>query len=335
MSAVSRRVSLGFLLAAVAWPVAAAGAAGPPLPSSYSGREGVAVPGGSERIVARRAGPETVLVARDRETGTVLRSRRLTGRWSIPPVTIAGGTTGLSADGRTLVLARPTHTFPPLRTRLAVVDARTFTVRREIGLRGFFTVDAIAPDGGAVFLLQYPSQDFLQYRVRALDTATGGLDPHDVVDPREPDEQMGGLPMTRATGPGGRWVYTLYGGGTETFIHALDTVGRTAACIDLEMLPPDGDFEHVALRLNADGSRLHVRDAGRVVAIVDTQTFAVREPGEAAEAEAGPTPAPATAPASARAEVDDGSLLLPLAIGGGLLLLAAGLIASRHRGVPG
>jgi hypothetical protein len=209
-------------------------------------------------------------------------------------------------------------------------------VRREIGLRGFFTVDAISPDGGAVFLLQYPSQDFLQYRVRALDTATGALDPHDVVDPREPDEQMGGLPMSRATGPGGRWAYTLYGGGTETFIHALDTVGRTAACIDLEMLPPGGDYEHLRLSLNPDGSRLRVRDAGRVVAIVDTRTFAVREPGEAAEAAPEPrTSEPATAPAGARAEVDDGSLLLPLVIGGGLLLLAAGLVAMRHRGVPG
>jgi hypothetical protein len=333
MSAVSRRISVGFLLAAVAWPVAAAGAAGPPLPSAYSGRLGVAVPGGSERIVARRAGPDTVLVARDRADGTVLRSRRLAGRWSIPAVTIASGTTGLSVDGRTLVLARPTHTIPPLRTRLAVVDARTFTVRRQIDLRGFFTVDAISPDGGAVFVLQYPSQNFLDYRVRTLDTATGALDPHDVVDPREPDEQMGGLPMTRATGPGGRWVYTLYTGGTETFIHALDTVGRTAACIDLEMLAPGADLSRVRLRLNADGSLLRVRDAGRVVAVVDTRSFAVREPGEAADAE--PTPAPATAPASARAEVDDGNLLLPLAIGGGLLLLAAGLVASRHRGVPG
>jgi hypothetical protein len=314
--------------------VAAAGAAGQPLPSNHSGRQGVAVPGGSERIVARRVGPETVLVARDRKDGTVLRSRRLDGRWSIPPVTISSGTTGLSADGQTLVLARPTRTIPALRTRLAVVDARTFTVRREIGLRGFFTVDAISPDGRAVFLLQYPSQDFLQYRVRALETATGALDPHDVVDPREPDEQMGGLPMTRATGPGGRWVYTLYGGGSETFIHALDTVGRTAACIDLEMLPAGGDFERVRLRMNADGSELRVRDAGRVVAIVDTRTFAVREPGEAAAAE--PTPEPATAPAPARAVVDDGSLLLPLVIGGALLaLIGAALLASRHRGVPG
>ena len=45
-------------------------------------------------------------------------------------------TTGLSADGRTLVLVRPTRSFPPGDTRLAVLDARTLRVRREIALAG-------------------------------------------------------------------------------------------------------------------------------------------------------------------------------------------------------
>ena len=90
---------------------------------------------------------------------------------------------------------------------------------------------------------------------------------------------MGGLPMTRAVSRDGRWAYTLYGGGTETFIHALDTVGRTAACIDLEMLPPEADLSAVRLRVSRDGRRIDVREAGTLVATFDARTFAVSEPG--------------------------------------------------------
>ena len=147
---------------------------------------------------------------------------------------------------------------------------------------------------------------------------------------------MGGLPMTRATGPGGRWVYTLYSGGTETFIHALDTVGATAACIDLEMLPADGDLsprQAAAERGREPAARARRRPPRRDV---DTRTFAVREPGEAAAAEPAATPASTPSePAPARADVDGAGLLLPLAVGGGLLALAAAALAVRRRGVPG
>ena len=49
---------------------------------------------------------------------------------------------------------------------------------------------------------------------------------------------MAGQPVAREMSPDGRWAYTLYGGGEETFIHALDTEGETAVCIDLEDIAP-------------------------------------------------------------------------------------------------
>ena len=161
-----------------------------------------------------------------------------------------------------------------------MLDARTLAVRREIPLAGFFTLDAVSPDGQWAYLIQYESEDVLDYRVRALDTATGTLAGRDVVDPRSPGERMGGLPMTRAMSHDGRWAYTLYGGGEETFIHALDTVGRTAACIDLEMLPAGADLSRVRLRVRP--GRIEIRERGRLLATVDTATFAVSEPGEQA-----------------------------------------------------
>jgi hypothetical protein len=261
--------------------VPAANAAGPPLPSSASGKAGAVVPGGRERLLARRAGRGTVVVALRRSDRAVLRSQRIRGRWSVPAVTLDNGTTGLSADGHTLVLARPTHAFPPAVTRLAVLDARRLQVRRHVVLQGFYTVDAISPDGRRLFLLQY-GDDVLEYRVRALDTSTGRLAARDIVDPRQPGEQMGGLPMTRAMSRDSRWAYTLYGGGEETFIHALDTEGQTAACIDLDMLPPEGDLSGVQLRVSRDGRRVDVRDGRGLVATVDARTFHVSEPNAAA-----------------------------------------------------
>jgi hypothetical protein len=257
-------------------------------------------PGGRERIITRRAGDGTAVVVIDRADRRVLRSRVISGHWRVSPAALDGATTGLSADCRTLVLARPERAIPPTSTRLSVVDAEELEVRREIALPGFFTVDAISPDGRWVYLIQYSGGDFVDYRVRALDTLTGRLAGRDVVDPRNPGEQMGGLPLTRVMSRDGRWAYTLYGGGEEMFIHALDTVGRTAACIDLDMLPTEGDLSGFRLELSAHGRELRVRQSGELAAIVDTRTFAVREPGEAApsRSDAPREQRPASAPAA-------------------------------------
>jgi hypothetical protein len=284
MSARRRPVLLAAIATAMLAP--AAEAAGPPVPSPYTDRIGVSAPGGTERIVLRRAGGRTEI--RALQGKRVVRSGRIAGRWSIAAVTMDGATTGLSADGKTLVLSQPARAYPPTATRLAVIDAQRLTVRREIALKGFFNVDAISPDGRTLVLLHYPTRDIFQYRVRALDTATGALAAQDITDKRNPGEQMGGLPVTRTTSRDGRWFYTLYSGGSESFIHALDTVGRTAACIDLEMLEGDRDFSRIRLGLAGDGT-LNVSDRGKRVAIVDTRSFAVREPGD-------PLPEPVAVP---------------------------------------
>ncbi len=325
MNAATRRLVIGVVLCAACAPVQSAGAAGPPLPSSATGRAGVVAPGGDERLITRRAsGEQTLVVAVRRSDREVLRSGLIDGHWRIAPATFDGANTGLSADGRVLVVPRPESSFPPTETQLAVVDARELTIRRTITLPGFFTLDAVSPDGRWAYLIQYEGQNVLDYRVRALDTTTGKLATRDVVDPREPDEQMGGLPFTREMSRDGRWAYTLYSGGEESFIHALDTVGRTAACIDLEMLPPVDDVSLVEMSLSKDGGQLRVHNAGSLVAIVNTRTFAVREPGEPAAT----PPEPAAAPprrASAQPADDGGGFpwlaLLPAAGLGGLVLL--------------
>jgi hypothetical protein len=328
MSTAHRRFLVCGMLCAAALPAGGASAAGPPLPSSATGKAGVVAPGGDERLVSRREGDDTLVAAIRRGDGKLMRSARIDGYWRVAPAALDGSATGLSADGRVLVLPRPERAFPPSETRFAVVDAKRLTLTGTIALSGFFTLDAISPDGRWAYLIQYAGQNVLDYRVRALATRTGRLAPRNVVDPREPDEQMGGLPMTREVSRDGRWAYTLYSGGEETFIHALDTVGRTAACIDLEMLGPVDDVSPVVMRLTADGRRLRVRNAGDLVATVNTRTFAVTEPGEPATNPVSAEPEPAATPprrASAQPADDGGGfpwlLLLPAAGIGGLVLV--------------
>lgn len=316
------RIAPIVLCAALLWTPAANVPASP----GTGGKAGAVTPGGSERLVTRRAGEGTEVMALRRGDGQVLRSRRIAGRWTVPPVTVSGARTGLSADGRTLVLARPSRGIPVKRARpsqvesseLAVLDVASLVVRRQITLPGYFTVDAISPDGRWVYLIQYGG-DVLDYRVRALDTRTGRLDPRPIVDPHRPEDQMRGLPMTRAMSRDGRWAYTLYGGGEETFIHALDTVGRTANCIDLMMLPPQRDLSLVSLTVSADGRRIDVRDAGEHVATVDARTAKVSEPGAAHVA---PPPSPPDA---------GGFPWAVLPVVAGLFALAVRLVRRRGR----
>jgi hypothetical protein len=328
MTSRGRRLLVGVLACAACAPVSGADAVGPPLPSSATGRAGAVAPGGSERFLTRRAGDDTVVRVVRRSDRRLLRSRRIDGRWTVPAATLEGGTTGLSGDGRVLVLGRPARSVP-VSTELAVLDTAHLTVTRRISLEGFFTVDAISPDGTWIYVIQYSSGDYLDYRVRALDARTGRLASRDVVDPREPDERMGGFPMARAMSRDGRWAYTLYLGGDESFIHALDTVGRIAACIDLEMIPPQGDLPGYRLKLTADGRHLDIRHLGDLVATVDTRTFAVSEPGESTASHREPA---AARHRSSAAPADGGGfpwwVLLPAA---GLCVLVARTVASRAR----
>jgi len=321
MTSRGRLLLLGVLACIACTPAASAGAVGQPLPSSASGKAGAVAPGGGERFLALRAGHDTLVQVVRRGDRRPLRSRAIGGRWTVPAATIEGGTTGLSADGGVLALVRPTRSFPPESTSIAVLDARRLLVLRRISLPGFFTVDAISPDGIWLYLIEYAGQDPLDYRVRALDTRSGRLAPRPVVDPRKPGERMGGLPLTRTMSRDGRWVYTLYSGGEETFIHALDTVGRSAACIDLDTLPPEGDLSGYRLILSADGRRIGVHQHGSVVATVGAPTVALSQP-RAAPASHLSSPAPA----------DGGGFpwwaLLPVA---GVCVLVARTVAARVR----
>jgi hypothetical protein len=264
------------------------------------------------------------LVARIRgEGGQVLDSRLLLGKFTVPAVAYDATADGLSADGRTLVLISPRAKFPRARTTLAILDAPRLRVRQVVTLSGDFSFDAISPTGATMYLVEYLSaRDATLYAVRAYDLRRHRLLPEPVVDPTEPDEKMGGYPVTRAWSPDGRWAYTLYDRpGEAPFIHALDTSGRTARCIDLDELAGNGDLYRLKLDGDAVGGRLAVMDGEDPLVLVDTRTFVVSAPAE-------PKSTAPTAP-----HRDGGGFPWPLvaAPGLGVLLAAAGAAFALRR----
>ncbi|MDQ3742108.1 MAG: hypothetical protein M3320_00930 [Actinomycetota bacterium] len=257
-----------------------AGGDGLPVGNVDVGDEGVVAPGGSDRIVALTSEVGTTAVARiDREGGTVERWRWLREPLTVPGVALDGTADGLSADGSRVVLIRPREVnhFPLRRTRLVALDARTLRVQRRLSLRGDFSFDALSPDGRRLYLVHYVDRrDPRKYVVRSYDLVRGRMERGAIVDAREPDEDMRGYPVTRETTTDGRWAYTLYDGVGEPFVHALDTVGRRAFCIDLPMLA--GHASPQGLRLALRDGALEVDDGDRRAAIVDTRTMHASRP---------------------------------------------------------
>jgi hypothetical protein len=259
--------------------LAAAGTAradGLPVLGVDVGGKGVVGPDGG-RYVTIPAGRDTV-VARVGPDGRIYRSRLLRGAYTIPAVAYDRSAAGLSADGTTLVLIRPRVQFPRARTPLLVLDAQDLRTRAAPSFRGDFSFDAISPRGGLVYLIEYTSAtDPTQYLVRGYDLHAGRLLAEPIVDPTEPDEDMRGRPLTRATSPDGRWAYTLYDGGGEPFVHALDTARATARCIDLDALAGQ-DMNVLRPGLRVEGGTLIVHNGLDELAVVSMRTFRVSEP---------------------------------------------------------
>jgi hypothetical protein len=297
------------ILAALPAPAAADG-----LPGTGVVASPVSAPAGKVEYVAERAKRNTILREQRLDGGRVLRGLHLRGRYSVPAVAYDGSPSGLSADGRTLVLISPRKRWPRTRTTFVVIDAKRMQLRRHIHLSGDFSFDAISPNGSLVYLIEYLSPgDVTAYAVRAYDMRARRLFKEPVVDPSEPGEDMSGVPLSRVSDAEGRWAYTLYSGAKHPFVHALDTERRTAVCIDLDLRNLRG------AKLELDGGRLDVAGDSGLLARIDTVTHHV-------------IAAPGKRPTRARSEAEASAgtpWLLIAAPTAALLLLGA--ISRRRR----
>ena len=240
------------------------------------GWEGIRAPSGEVRYVTLGTPKSTMVAAISVRGGRVLRSRAVRGFYGVPLVAYDGTTSGLSGDGRTLVLA----TYGPLPgesgiTRFLALRSKNLKPYRLVELDGSWSFDALSPDGRRLYLVEHISAGpSPKYRVRAYDLAAGRLLPNAVIDRLVSKAIMGGQPVTRATTPGGRWAYTLYARVKgKPFVHALDTARRQAFCIDLPLKL--GEAAQVRLRLQLRSDALTVRLGKEQLATVNAKSFVV------------------------------------------------------------
>jgi hypothetical protein len=259
--------------AAVVWSTTAASGAGP---SPGVSQGGAGLRSGDVRYQTLPAGGSTLVQATDPD-GRVLHRLTVKGSWGLPLVAYDNTVEGLVNAGRNLLLARQIYTSSgQLRTptTFKLLDARNLKVTRVIRLAGTFTFDAASPDGRYVYLIEYFSAgDPTLYRVRAYDLRQGRLLAKIVSDRRSWQTGMQGMPISRTWKDG--WAYTLYGGNARPFIHALNTRGLEAVCIDM---PWRGSPQRIFdFRLRTDGhGRLVVRGPhGRALVLIDRQSFKI------------------------------------------------------------
>src|SRR5439155_13120021 len=140
-----RLVGLAFGLSLLVAAVAAA--KGGPSPGVVTGGRGVVAPGGTVRYVVHPSATGTTVVKIRVGDGARLGSATLHGAYGIPRVSYDGTTGGVSAAGRTLVLASA-----GTPTRLAVLSTSSLHPRRLVSLSGTYSFDAISPDGQTIYV---------------------------------------------------------------------------------------------------------------------------------------------------------------------------------------
>ena len=297
---------------------AAARADGLPVLGIDVGSTGVASGSDGARYITIPAGSRTIVERVAQHGGQVLAWRSLRGTFTIPAVAYDGSAGGLSADGTTLVLIEPRRSFPRAATKLLVLSSDGLKPLRNVELQGDFSFDAVSPKGSWLYVIHYVSpNDPTRYLVQAYDVLRGRLLAKPIIDPDEPGEKMRGNPLSRTMSADGRWAYTLYdGAGATPFVHALDTVGRSAHCIDLDGIASGTNLWQLRLGTDRDGQHLVVRDSTTPLLLIDLRSLSVIRAtgGEAASSGTPQFPPP-----------------LLLAAAAAVLALAAGVIWTRRR----
>ena len=201
------------------------------------------------------------------------------GGFTIPTVALDKSTSGLSADGNTLVLAEPLAGLGAASSRFDVLKARSLRVRESVSLRGSYSFDAISPDGNLIYLIEYTNPaNPSQYLVRAYDVQAGHLLRKPVIDPSEAGQPMTGKPVTRAMSPNGRWAYTPTRGPTRDRRRTHSTPQDPAPNASTSTAQPPNEPLGSRLVVSGDGDQLTIVRHGSDLGTIDTHTFAVSPP---------------------------------------------------------
>ena len=191
---------------------------------------------------------------------------------------------------------------PRGRASTTIVVAGATGERNRLTLTGCVEPEAFSTDRSRLFVLDYlPPQQPDHYRVRALDLASGALEPLltrlKQVVPTGAEETMRGEGRQAVFDPGRQQLFTLYthqpdhehtrdlvnAGAREgkpdvhAFVHTLSLEGGWAYCIDLPEPFGTGAAEGHAIARSPSGTMLFVVDAGSgAVANLDPDALTVR-----------------------------------------------------------
>lgn len=264
---------LAATVAAVVWSTTAASGAGP---SPGISQGGAGLKAGSVRYMASPAGASTLVQALSTDF-RVLRHTTIKGMWGFPLVAYDRTVEGLLRGGRTLLLAQNIYTSDgQLRktTTFKLIDVKKMNVSSSVELTGAFSFDAVSPSGRYMYLIEYFSaEDPTLYRVRVYDLRANKLLAKIVADRKSWETGMQGMPISRTWKAG--WAYTLYGGNARPFIHALNTRGIEAVCINMPWTSSPKRIFDFRLRSDKDGNLVVRGPNGRALAVIDRASFKI------------------------------------------------------------
>lgn len=244
----------------------------------------IANTGSSFSYLVKLAKGGEATVVEQRAHGRTLKSLTLTNGWGIQMAALSGQVTGLSPNGRVLVLSDNIEPNGYLRTssQFVVVDTQTMKVQQVLRLHGDYSVDALSPDGRLLYLIHHVSgKDLTRYQVVGYDLSTYTMLPGVIADKRQASWIMKGFAISRATTRSGDWVYTFYQENDNyPFVHALDAANHTAVCIGIPASWVGNaaawiSSAHLSL---ANGKLVISTRDGDVRYLMDTTTFQVSTP---------------------------------------------------------
>ena len=252
----------------------------------------IATPDGRRLIRALAAGPDTNLLTMSADTGQIVGTHTLPGRWA-PRVA--------SSDGGYIALTSPdrggTTGYAPsaqARSTIAVIDP---DARAEyLELAGNYVPDAFSTSGTMYALEWLPATSPDYYRVREIDLATRTPTPlltrAKVPIPPGAEEQMRGEGRLAAFGPGLAVLYTLYThqpghehtrdliAGTHhdvnAFVHTLQLDQHWAYCVDLPAPFGGGPAPGHTIATAGDGAVFVADITSGQLAAIDPDALAIK-----------------------------------------------------------
>jgi hypothetical protein len=196
---------------------------------------GVLSADGESLLTAQVRGHSTLVRRIATRSGAVLAHRAIPGAWGFQKAaedgTLVAGGEQLAPIA--LVAADRANGYHGSAgtTRIALLAHDLQGKLRVLRLQGNYGVDALSADGARLYVIQHLAGE--HYTVRGYDLVTRKLSAP-IIDKREPNEKMQGLPLARASSADGSWELTLYRRPSGVpFVHALMTTSLAAFCIDL------------------------------------------------------------------------------------------------------